>query len=134
MAAGQDYCFETVMSHPSHVDHLLAAKAAGYETHLIYVCTDDPRININRVGNRVAEGGHAVPVPKIVKRHAGSIANLLAAVEASDRAWLFDNSDWQGKQGFRLVAKWQDGKLASPLPRTSYPNWFLRSVAHLLMR
>lgn len=34
------------MSHPSHVEHLRAAREAGYEVRLFYVATEDPANNI----------------------------------------------------------------------------------------
>lgn len=61
LASRRDYSFETVMSHPSHIDHLRRARAAGYTVTLIYVALDNPLINLDQVRNRVADGGHDVP-------------------------------------------------------------------------
>ena len=51
------------MSHPSHVEHLRAAREAGYEVRLFYVATEDPANNIvlERRGR-----GHDVPEDRIV--------------------------------------------------------------------
>ena len=126
MQSGRDYCFETVMSHASHIDHLREARRAGYIVQFIYVCTDDPRINIQNVSNRVAEGGHDVPQERIVSLHARSLANLPLAVEVSNRGWLFDNSDWANGQGYRLVATSVDGKLTPTASGTANPpNWLM---------
>lgn len=98
----RDYSWETVMSHPSHVEHLRQAKAAGYEVRLFYVATEDPRINTGRVANRVALGGHDVPTDRIVSRYEKSLAGLADAVEVADVARVWDNSDSQ--RPFRVVA------------------------------
>jgi predicted ABC-type ATPase len=39
-----DFGFETVFSHKSNADFLEALKTLGYEVHLYFVCTEDPRI------------------------------------------------------------------------------------------
>src|SRR5262245_5934815 len=52
----QSFSFETVMSHPSKIDILVRARAAGFFVQLFFVGTDDPRINIERVALRVAQG------------------------------------------------------------------------------
>lgn len=98
----RDYSWETVMSHPSHVEHLRLAKAAGYEVRLFYVATEDPRINTGRVANRVALGGHDVPTDRIVSRYEKSLAGLAEAVVVADFARVWDNSD--SRRPFRVVA------------------------------
>jgi predicted ABC-type ATPase len=59
-SSGTSYSWETVMSHPSHIEHLAEARAAGYEVVLAYVCIDDPEVNVDRVQERVEDGGHPV--------------------------------------------------------------------------
>jgi len=87
-----DFTFETVMSHPGKVELLAEARSKGYRTYLYYVATDDPQINISRVQNRVATGGHDVPVEKIEERYHKSLALLMNAIANTDRAYIFDNS------------------------------------------
>jgi predicted ABC-type ATPase len=84
--------FETVMSSEDKVAFMLKAKASGYRTYLYFVATEDPDININRVKNRVAAGGHPVPTEKIVQRYGRCLNLLPAAIAASNRAYIFDNS------------------------------------------
>jgi predicted ABC-type ATPase len=38
------------------------------------------------------EGGHDVPIPKIISRYSKSIANCAAAAAFADRAYIYDNS------------------------------------------
>jgi predicted ABC-type ATPase len=88
-----DHCFETVMSHPSHIDHLIAARKCGFVTRLFFVATDDPRVNLSRVKLRVAQGGHDVPAGRVVARYHRCLANLPAAIAAADEGAIYDNSD-----------------------------------------
>jgi len=90
--AKRSFSFETVMSHPSKIDILVRAKAAGFLVQLFFVGTDDPQTNIERVSLRVAQGGHDVPLDRIVPRWNRTMALLSSAIKASDRSFLFDNS------------------------------------------
>jgi predicted ABC-type ATPase len=89
---GKSFAFETVLSHPSHLDFLKNAKEQGYEIVLVYVTTQDPSINIERVGTRVSQGGHDVDKNKIVERYKRSSQLLPSAIEIADKAFVFDNT------------------------------------------
>lgn len=41
---------------------------------------------------RVMEGGHDVPIPKIISRYSKSIINCAKAIPIVDRAYVYDNS------------------------------------------
>lgn len=84
--------FETVMSSRDKVKFIQKARENGYRTYLYFIATDDPAININRVANRVIDGGHGVPEDKIVERYWRTLALLPEAIQSSNRAYLFDNS------------------------------------------
>lgn len=45
----KSFAFETVMSHPSKLAILETARKEGFETQVIFVSTDNPATNINRV-------------------------------------------------------------------------------------
>lgn len=90
--AKRSFSFETVMSHPSKIDILVRAKAAGFFVQLFFVGTDDPRTNIERVALRVAQGGHDVPLDRIEPRWVRTMGLLHRAIKASDLSFLFDNS------------------------------------------
>jgi predicted ABC-type ATPase len=128
LAARRDYTWETVMSHPSHVEHLRAAKAAGYLVRVFYVATDDPRVNVGRVANRVARGGHDVPTDRITTRYEKSLAGLADAVEVADVARVWDNSD--AKRPFRVVADRDPGGVV--LKGEGTPEWAQRHLVEAL--
>ncbi len=127
LAQKVSFTFETVMSHPSKVDILVQAQAAGFRTYLYFVATDDPTINISRVRNRVALNGHDVPEDKIVTRYHRSLDLLVDAIRHTNRAYIFDNSgdNKDGKQTW--LAEITEGKLLE-LKTDRMPAWFKRSV------
>lgn len=45
-----------------------------------------------RIAQRVMDGGHEVPVSKIISRYYKSLANAAQAIELVDRAYIYDNS------------------------------------------
>ena len=113
------FTFETVMSSPDKIAFLKTAQASGFRTYLYFVATQDPRINIARVRNRVLQGGHDVPEDKIVARYARSLALLPAAIAASSRTYIFDNS---GSEQIYL-AEITDGRQLQ-LQTQVVPVWF----------
>lgn len=87
------FSFETVMSHPSKLAVLETAAEAGFETKVIFVSTENPNLNIDRVKQRVLDGGHNVPEDKIVSRYHRSLSYLPKAAEIADKTYIIDNSD-----------------------------------------
>lgn len=86
------FSFETVMSHPSKVDVMRRARSLGFHVTLFFVGVEEPTINIARVAQRVAQGGHDVPRDRIVARYHRTMALLPDAVVAADRSVIFDNT------------------------------------------
>lgn len=85
--------FETVFSTQEKLEFLKRAKDAGFFIRFFFVCTNDPSINAQRVAQRVMEGGHDVPIPKIIARYYRSIANSIQAIMIADRAYFYDNTE-----------------------------------------
>ncbi|CAN5883659.1 zeta toxin family protein [soil metagenome] len=127
LAQRESFTFETVMSHESKVQILTQAQAQGYRTYLYYVATDDPSINVSRVANRVALGGHTVPENKIVSRYHRSLDLLLEAIRHTNRAYVFDNSGENGDGKHTWLAEITDGKTIE-VKTDHIPGWFKRAV------
>jgi len=115
------------MSHESHVEHLAEARAAGYEIRVVYVAIADPLVNIARVGERVAAGGHDVPQAAVLRRYWRSIGNLSAAIIISHRARVFDNS--LAFEPLRPVAAFERGRL--DVLMNPPPEWFAATLRDL---
>ena len=84
--------FETVLSAPDKLEFISKAKEVGYFIRLFFVGTDHPSINAARITHRVLQGGHDVPISKIVERYYKSIANCSQAAKMVDRLYVYDNS------------------------------------------
>lgn len=105
MEQGISFAFETVMSHRSKIDVLRAARQRGYAVVIFFIALEDPQLNVERVRQRVALGGHPVPEDRIVARYERTLTLLPEAISLCDRAVLFDNS-YRAREGgpIRLLA------------------------------
>lgn len=97
--------FETVLSADDKVDYILRAKKAGYFIRVFFVATNHPSINASRIARRVMEGGHDVPIPKVISRYNKSILNCKKISRFVDRTYIYDNSvdDHEARLLFRMV-------------------------------
>jgi predicted ABC-type ATPase len=89
---GSSMIFETVLSSSEKIDFILKSKKKGYFVRIFFVCTDSPAINASRITQRVLQGGHDVPIPKIISRYSKSIANCAFVSPFVDRLYVYDNS------------------------------------------
>ncbi len=87
-----DFVFETVFSSKEKIEFVRKAKEAGFFIRFFFVCTSDPEINVHRVTKRFMEGGHEVPISKIISRYYKSLENAAEAISLVDRAYIYDNS------------------------------------------
>ncbi|MEA1084917.1 hypothetical protein SFC76_11660 [Sphingomonas sp. CD22] len=61
IAAYQTIGVETVLSSPKYRRLVEMARQRGFEIRMIYVVLDTVDLQLSRIRNRVAEGGHDVP-------------------------------------------------------------------------
>ena len=94
---------------PDKIDFIQRTKQAGFFVRLFFVGTDHPAINAKRVALRVMEGGHDVPISKIIARYIRSLANCLVAARTADRAYIYDNSE--DNASARLLIRTSEGKV-----------------------
>ncbi len=124
MDANESFTFETVMSHPSKLEFLQVAKDRGYRTYLYFVCNETVEINLSRIRNRVASGGHSVPDDKVERRYDASLDLLLQATQIANRSFIFDNSV-TGRKPI-LLAEIEDGKTIEFFEE-EMPAWFVKN-------
>ncbi len=115
--------FETVLSADDKVDYVIRAQKAGFFVRFFFVCTEHPSINAARIARRVMEGGHDVPISKIISRYDKSIANCYILSELADRAYMYDNSiDYADARAlFRLTQGKLMKKYVDSIPRWAMP-------------
>lgn len=88
----KSFVFETVMSAIDKVDFIAEAKKKGFFIRLFFISTTTPSINASRIANRVMNGGHDVPITKIISRYYKSIENCKSVSSIVDRLYVYDNS------------------------------------------
>jgi len=122
LAHGRDFCFETVLSTERNLLLLQRAKENGYFIRSHYVITADPEINVGRVLQRVANGGHDVPKEKIISRYYRSAKFVKDLVVVSDVCNIYDNTDLP----VRFFKKRKDVYFYSPCE-----SWQLEDIQRL---
>lgn len=120
LAQGESFVTETVFSHPSKLDLLAQAQAHGFAAALYVVCVDEPRLLLERVRQRVQEGGHDVPAHKVITRYPRTLALLHEALALAELSLLFDGTD-VGHGGPVLVASIAAGRMN--LHTALRPRW-----------
>jgi predicted ABC-type ATPase len=109
LRAGRSFATETVFSHPSKIELIKQAQAAGFFVWLIYIGVASPAVSIQRVRRRVRLGGHDVPDEKIVARSKRALENLRRARSLADLVDVYDNTDEE--QAYRHIARWRGRQL-----------------------
>ncbi|MEX0694821.1 MAG: AAA family ATPase [Rhodospirillales bacterium] len=120
--AGDDVLIETVLSSNKYRERVSRALSAGYVFTLIYIYTDDASINVDRVSQRVHEGGHGVPTDKVIARYHKSINQVSDYYfSAASLSVFFNNTGLKplltliGRSGdvYRLYEGWEDDPVVS---------------------
>lgn len=131
LANGEKISFETVFSSVEKIKLLEQAKSLGYKVYLYFISTASPTINIQRVNQRVMQGGHHVGETDIVRRYRNSLDNLYRALKYVHRSFIMDNSTEFGPQLLaRLLVDeaeifhWED------VATQDLPNWFIESCVN----
>lgn len=119
LESGKPFAFETVMSTPGKLAQFDEARNKGFSVDLVFVTTEHSEINKQRVGNRVAGGGHGVDAGKIVERYDRAMDLLPAAVEKANTATIYDNS---GRDPIVVAKKLENGKMVYPQGENT-PEW-----------
>ncbi len=127
LESGASLAFESVFSGQDKVGFLERAKRRGFFTRVFFVATDSPTINASRVARRVMQGGHDVPIGKIVSRYFRSIANCATVAPLVDRLYLYDNSVEDAEA--KLVLRASEGKVMRMYQEP--PQWVHPIMAEL---
>ncbi|MHB8341008.1 MAG: AAA family ATPase, partial [Mycobacteriales bacterium] len=113
---GEPFIAETVFSHPSKLELLDVAHAAGY-TIALQVLLVPVELSVQRVAQRVASGGHAVPERKIRERYERLWPLVVHAISRSDTARVWDNSRRDGPEEIAMFAH------GLPVGSSRWPAW-----------
>nr|WP_314558688.1 zeta toxin family protein [uncultured Capnocytophaga sp.] len=91
---GVDFAFETTLATKSYKQKIIEAQANGYEVTLLFFWLRNVTMAKERVAQRVAEGGHNIPIETIERRYYNGIINLFNLyIDIVDICQIYDNSN-----------------------------------------
>lgn len=89
----KSFAFETTLSTRSYVTLIAEAKEKNYEVILLFLSLNAVDLAIERVRNRVKEGGHNIPEEVIKRRFEKGLFNFFNRYQNVVDSWmLIDNS------------------------------------------
>lgn len=92
-AARADFALESTLSSRSLAPWIVRLKADTYVFHLIYLWLSCADLAVQRVAERVRQGGHDVPEPTVRRRYSRSLSNFFNIYRPIADSWLMlDNS------------------------------------------
>jgi len=124
VAARRSFATETVFSHESKTELVGAAVEAGYLVTL-HVLAVPEALAVDRVENRVENGGHAVPENKVRERYGRLWAHVADAIGLAEYARVYGNTN--AATPFRVVAEFERGALLW----SDWPAWLPEDLLNL---
>ena len=89
-----DFAFETTLATRSFVSLCKSAQQKGYHVFLTFFWLDSVELAIERVNERVSEGGHNIPTETIIRRYRAGLKNFFSLYKDVVNDWLLiDNSN-----------------------------------------
>jgi predicted ABC-type ATPase len=106
VARGESFAFETTLADPGYVRRISAWQASGYHITILFLALPSADAAIERVAERVVQGGHAIPEDVIRRRFTRGRTNFENLYKPLADAWaLYDSSqdeptllDWGEKR------------------------------------
>lgn len=91
--SNSDFAFETTLATKSYVNTIKVAQSKGYLITLIYFWLNTPQLAIERVKERVLNGGHDIEEDIIIRRYSNGLRNFTKLYMPNCDFWLLiDNS------------------------------------------
>jgi len=92
LSAGEDFGIETTLAGSWTNTVIRSALQSGFFVKLIFICVDNPERSIQRVRERVAQGGHDVPENGIRRRYSRSLLNVRKVMNVVNQSLSYANS------------------------------------------
>lgn len=74
--AKESFALESTLSGKTYIKLIEDWKKMGYQIEVVFLRLDDPRISLNRIAVRVAQGGHNVPKEDALRRFERGLRNF----------------------------------------------------------
>ncbi|MCW7465042.1 zeta toxin family protein [Leptospira levettii] len=87
-----NFAFETTLSSKNYLRRIRIWKSCGYDVRLVFLSLPSQDFAINRVKQRVKQGGHNIPEKVIRRRFNRGLENLDAYKKIVTTWQVFDNS------------------------------------------
>ena len=95
----ESFSIETTLSTKSYINLVRRAQAKGYNVRLLFFWLNSPGLAVHRVAERVAKGGHNIPMDVIRRRYVAGICNLFRLFMREVDYWeIYDNSEYPAVQ------------------------------------
>jgi predicted ABC-type ATPase len=95
VAKREDFAVETTLAGRAYLRMIREWRLVGYQVELIFLQLPSADMAVQRVGQRVAQGGHNIPEPDIRRRFDRGIENFQRHYRNAVNAWqIFDASQW----------------------------------------
>jgi predicted ABC-type ATPase len=110
-----DFAIETTLATRSYVHLVHRAQDLGYKVHLIYFYLENEEQAIQRVAQRVSNGGHNIPEQDIRRRFKRGIYNLLNLyMPICDSVLIYNNVMTPAKLVARKITQQDDIEAVEP--------------------
>lgn len=86
------FSIETTLSTKSYAKLIDSAHERGFNVQLLFFWLPSPEVAIERVAQRVKEGGHNIPKDVIIRRYHVGIDNLFKIFMGKVDSWLLVNN------------------------------------------
>ena len=112
---GVDFAIETTLATRSYVQLVRRAQALRYKVHLIFFFLENEEQAIQRVAQRVSNGGHNIPEDDIRRRFKRGIYNLIHLyMPICDSVLVYNNEKTPAKLVARTKNQNDDIELIEP--------------------
>lgn len=90
---GDSFAFETTLSGLGYLRHIDHWRSQGYRVDLYFLALPNAQAAVDRVAERVSQGGHDIPEPVIRRRFAAGRSNFDQHYKVKVDTWaLYDNA------------------------------------------
>ncbi len=90
---GESFAFETTLSGVVYLHRIRRWQALGYHVSLFFLSLPNSEMAIDRVAERVRQGGHNVPSDVVCRRYIAGLRNFEKGYRDAVDAWaMYDNS------------------------------------------
>lgn len=115
---GVNFAQETTLSGKGVAKTAALAQDRGYKVVMYYIGLNSAQESLNRIQNRVKNGGHNIPQEDVTRRFKSRFEDIARVLPFCDEITFFDNGN-----GFVRIAEYtreKDIKLAT----SNLPKWF----------